>query len=576
MSNSTNEQNDAVHGDKTRDNVYGDKFAGDKFAGDKFVGDKFAGNDINFDNVNSQFANQIGGSAFFGSQVNNIGFSTVEFQETFARAMHEVRSTVEVMFEHVRPVQQHKRPISGNDFALPANAAQYGQHFKQLTLEERLFVLVVFLFPDITWPRLQEIYEQAFQLVLPPSSPGTAAQSSAEVLDRTFDQWACVAHVQRTEIIAEDVLDNSRQKYTTINFFEEAQPIIRAYIADNAWGLLVKLTPLLRELSNHEDVDIRAKAGAAIGIIANIDFDFVQSKVLEPWSQAERPRVRAAVGYALHQIVCDGYNDNKALQLLLDWSSSRSLWTQSWTAAAACKLVGLQRFAAVAPVLTALAHNADDTLSRYAQHFGVAPDELSYKQVREVSQNAFFLLTQLPQAVSFTLLVLATNGKLIEVVELSVEWLKPKENAPLRDGVILLLFLRNLGLSTLHQRSQQATQLSLTNEPVTDTPVDLFALMSSNKRFRQTLGLLLAHLFHVGPEHRQRMFAILQEWIWGLDALQESIDGIENLIFNAFHNSGLNEKRRILDTMRRWERARGLAALNRVGAQLADEFAARL
>lgn len=528
--------------------------------------------------------NQAGGDATFnsyGHNVSNYGLSGEDIQ----RIQKETAQAVLAGFRLGRgfaipdyPVHRHlldervdNRVVSQKDE--PKDGEEYAEQFSDLDEEEKLFVVVLYLFPAISWTDFWEIYDQAAAIVLPQIKPKPVKQGNKDdhrdvetelppgawARSCSDEHWARVAHATIEKKSKEYI--EGKESTTTINFRSpQVRNLAKTYLSTQQRQWLLRLLPVLYQLGSRKvvSVGIRKMAAEAVAVIANIDFEHVRGKVLNAWSRSEEPATRAAVGYALDKLIREKENDAGAVALLNMWSNPQGefYWRQSWTAAVAYRLVGLHRFDLAAKDLKSLARIADQTLNKYAPR-------------SQFAQVDFDLMQNLPDAVSYTLIVLAMQGKAHEIICLLRDWCaegQPMENHPFADLTIASTIAGILD-ETFHQRSQRTPRQGSNETPVDGQPSDFLDLLKE-KEVRTNLADILYYIYDQGVDWRQGVSEMLKTWVRQMADLGLELGPVQRIIVNLFKRCESQNRERILQAMDRWAQDKN-NAVHTVGRETA-------
>jgi hypothetical protein len=128
---------------------------------------------------------------------------------------------------------------------------------------------------------------------------------------------------------------------------DEFQVAMLEFLKENYHARLVALVPLLEEIVVQAGVELRIIAARALGAVGALDFERILKPILEHWRDSDQAYLRAAVGYALDQVIADQTCAPEAIQLLRAWGETRAgggdRWKRQWTAAAAYKVIGQSR-----------------------------------------------------------------------------------------------------------------------------------------------------------------------------------------------------------------------------------------
>jgi|GEM_PF-2861544 len=429
----------------------------------------------------------------------------------------------------------------------PANEAEYSLQFAALSNEDKLFVVLLRLFPNISWVDFWEIYDQALRKLLPAkqferkSSTEEDLQQGSEKDPPRFrseEYWLRVAHAE-ISLTTTEYIEGSVCK-TTIDFVAGegehkgvTRKIIEGYLSSHQRSWLFRVEPILYALGSHPYVVIRRMAAEAAAVLAGIDFDSVRRKIFEPWSLDESSETRAAVAYGLDLLIRNKTNDAAVVLLLGRWSNPQSnfSWRQCWTAAACYKLIGQHRFDLAQKDLKLLNTIADKIISKYQY--------LANSEISEIDQD---LLEELPDAITYTLVTLAIEGKVQEVLAMFEGWLQEK------NAVKGYSFANLTVLSSLEGISDATLSLKKQKVPIKS---DFFELIK-DKEFRKCLAQILVMLTKISPETRKYVTNILAEWVIQLNQLNLSTEPIGKIIVNMFRRFDPNHRERLLQTIKRW------------------------
>ena len=455
---------------------------------------------------------------------------------------------------------QYERQTSGRpaaavtaDRILPKSVEEYAQQFEQLGYEEKLFVTLLRLFPNIGWVDYWEIYNQAHKVLIPQlmaqQGKSKAGKKGSELKTpphlRPESYWEQVAYAVVSQI--PQIYPEGKASNTTVDFLPQVRPFVEQALATQHRSWLFQMVPIIFALGSHPYGLIRRMAGEAAAILASIDWDYVRREIIEQWSQDERTATRAAVGYALDAILQAGINDGYAVYLLNRWSNpvGSFYWRQCWTATAAYKLIGKHRFAFAAENLRQIAQLADTMLGLYITPHAPTPQD-HLDQIKPVDLE---LMDQLPRAVNYALVYLAFEGKMLEVVHTLKSWAA----AP-REPKIWYVFWEQIIYNTLYDIGEGAFTL---RRDKTEVKQDFFVLLQENQEFRRCLADVLSSLYKQSAPNRRAVLEILQNWVEHLDDLKLSTEPVVKIVKRMFryvdHDVKQGQNRdRLLRAMQRW------------------------
>lgn len=489
-----------------------------------------------------------------GRDIHQHGFSSTEVFNIFDRLLTRLGFYQEDDPE--RRQKTRKTTVSRVQVEVqqppPQNEHEYAEQFDKLSNEDKLFVTLLRLFPDITWVNFWEIYDAAADSVLPkPTTTRKKNNNDEEEHNpprptpprfRSETYWAKVAHAAITQTT--EVYDEGKSTQTTVNFVSEdvdVRKIIERSLSTYQPQWLFRLVPVLYTLGQHPHVVIRRMAARAAAALADIDWDYVRRMIIEPWSRDSNAATRAAVAYLLDAVVESGTNDGHAIALLDRWSNPMGQFypRQSWTAAATFRLVGFRRFETAKQDLRMLARLADEMLETYFEDYKNLPENyLDY-----VSNTDRQLMEEVPAAVVFTLVHLAVEGKAPEIITMLKEWLDEceKHGCYLYWNAVIFGALQGIAAETFKLKRDKA-----------ELKVDFFALLENDKEFRKCLGDILAHLVREGPEYRRVITTVLQEWTCQLADLELTTEPVGRVIVNIYRRLDTTNRERLLRMLGRW------------------------
>ncbi|NJN66838.1 MAG: hypothetical protein HC884_09025 [Chloroflexaceae bacterium] len=563
-------------------------------------------------NVNNSTFGLTGEEFLRGTQQNaqNVTSAIDSTLEKFTRCITEVTQAAVRAASYERssftaqppgkPIEKH--PINISEFALPSDRDDYARQFEQLRDEEKLFVIILYLFPDIPWTDFWLVYEQAITTLPVKSKPkpstnaktrpneviikvvqGEVSQDQSQTVaedpdeekdevsplhrarSRSDDYWTKWTHAEISLTTYE--YPEGKQTKQTINFREQAQDVIKTHIRTTQRQWLMSLLPVLKEMAGLPSIstDLRKMIAEAVATIADIDFGYVTREVLDTWSCSDEAYIRVAAGYTLQKIFILHQNDAEVIRLLDFWADPGKrtggyYWQQCWTAAFTYHLIGIHKFDLVKSGLTSLghlpgnlenfSHDLWEEIIRISEQYQTL-EEVS-KSDQEIIQNRIAILEvlkeageEIPDAIMYTLVMLALNNRSLEVIMLMKEWINTQPD-PAKHRIrnfIIFGVLKDTSFSNFyHKKSETAAG----NEH------DFLTLFQVDKDFRKYLADILTYLLPLDPDLRQGLFSMLQTWTIEMAKLDLDIQSIKKLLVNIYRRSSQTQRKHILTAMKHW------------------------
>ncbi|MCK2243811.1 MULTISPECIES: hypothetical protein [unclassified Crossiella] len=105
-------------------------------------------------------------------------------------------------------------------------------------------------------------------------------------------------------------------------------PQMRSAVLTHAWheldGARPRILSWLHGLVRQPDVEVRARAATAAGILANTDFGYAQHRFLQPWAASGNPVERQSAALALSVVGALGTHHEQVWALLNQWANDGS------------------------------------------------------------------------------------------------------------------------------------------------------------------------------------------------------------------------------------------------------------
>jgi hypothetical protein len=501
-----------------------------------------------------------------GRDVHNHGIPYEEYSKIYEAGFKKGREHAPDESDHRRHKEfkisrQVQIPVQQQP---PKNAQEYADQFEVLSNEDKLFITLLRLFPDVAWIHFWEIYDSAAEAILP--KPVLKTEKGKDEKDeeeersppprfRSETYWARIAHAAVSLTTKTYVEGHSTQ--TTINFAStEVRVIIEQTLSTYHRQWLFRMLPVLRMLGGHSNIDIRRLVAKATAVLADIDWAYVQREIIEPWSRDIHDDTRTTVAYAFDAIMASTINDGHVVFLLHRWSNPDDLfyWRQCWTAAFAYRLIGKRRFDMAKQDLRSLAILADTILNKYYLD-GQGDSTASKNEIEQADQQ---LMNELPREVFFTLVNLALEGNAHEILKMLHEWLVE----PIPKGQRRLI-LQWIVLNTLADISYLTLKRKHENQPL---PSDFFTLLHDDQNVRKCLADILINLSRQNPENRRSIQILLQEWIEQLVELKLDTDPVGRVIIHMFRRFDATYRERLLRSLQAWAKHKNSAVRERGAA----------
>jgi len=183
-------------------------------------------------------------------------------------------------------------------------------------------------------------------------------------------------------------------------------PLLQPAVLTHAWyeldGMRPKILEWLRKLAGHSDIEVRARAAAAAGILAAIDFQHALHRYLLPWAISKSPAERQTAALALGMVgVLKPYTD-RVWTLLKHWAAEAVLGTKHQLPATAALAIG-------GPL-------------------GVDAPERAVRVLRGLVADGDWNLLE---PVAFSALQLIEAGKASQILRALLDWSEPQDDGPL-------------------------------------------------------------------------------------------------------------------------------------------------
>lgn len=183
-------------------------------------------------------------------------------------------------------------------------------------------------------------------------------------------------------------------------------PQMQSVVLDYAWheldGMRPALEEWLRDLVAHPDVEVRARAAAAAGMLAVQDFQHTLQRFIRPWASSKSFVVRHSAAIALSVIGQAPTHTERVWTLLRQWTSDVH--------------------SAAGKRLAATAGNAAGGL------LGTAEPQRALRVLRDLSETDDWALLQ---PVVLSVFQLADTGSSTEVLDALLDWTEPDSDSEL-------------------------------------------------------------------------------------------------------------------------------------------------
>jgi hypothetical protein len=126
-----------------------------------------------------------------------------------------------------------------------------------------------------------------------------------------------------------------KSKVKIVSFKDEKSPMLlleHVWYGDDIYAN--SLLPWLRELGDHQNIEVRLRVAATVGHLSAHEFRPVYDQVILPWAKSPKNAVRKLASLALTVLACDEDEDiaQQSLNVLHRWSNLENATALHWTA----------------------------------------------------------------------------------------------------------------------------------------------------------------------------------------------------------------------------------------------------